>query len=151
MSQCKSKNVTVRFIRDVKAGPDPALVLTTDQQLNDLMKFCTSPDEFTVITVDPTFNLGDFDVAPITYHHLLLQSEHTGKSPVFVGPVLIHYRQDFAIFLYFASTLVGLRRDQGTDYVHRGHKSLLLAPISVWQEAGCISLLRLAPTMFYIF
>lgn len=91
MSQCKSKNVTARFIRDVKAGPDPALVLTTNQQLNDLVKFCTSPDEFTVITVDPTFNLGDFDVAPLTYRHLLLQSEHTGKSPVFVGPVLIHY------------------------------------------------------------
>ena len=50
MSQCKSKDVTAHFIRDVKAGPDPALVIATDQ--HDLVKFCTSPDEFTVITVD---------------------------------------------------------------------------------------------------
>ena len=111
MSQCKSKDVTAHFIRDVKAGPDPALVIATDQQLNDLVKFCTSPDKFTAITVDPTFYLGDFEVTPITYWHLFLQSEHTGKSPVFVGPMLIHYRKDFATFLYFASTLVGLRRD----------------------------------------
>ena len=127
MSQCKSKDVTAHFIRDVKAGPDPALVIATDQQLNDLVKFCTSPDEFTVITVDPTFNLGDFEVTPITYRHLFLQSERTGKSPVFVGPMLIHYRKDFATFLYFASTLVGLRRDLerlqafGTD----GEKALI--------------------------
>ena len=31
------------------------------------------------------------------------------------------------------------------DRLHKGHKSLLLAPISVWQETGCISLLRLPP------
>ena len=37
------------------------------------------------------------------------------------------------------------------DRLHRGHRSLLLAPISVFQETGCISLLRLTPTMFYIF
>ena len=75
MSQCKSKDVTAHFIRDVKDGPDPALVIATDKQLNDLVKFCTSPD--------PTFNLGDFKVTLITYQHLFLQSEHTGKSPVF--------------------------------------------------------------------
>ena len=28
------------------------------------------------------------------------------------------------------------------------NKSLLLAPISVWQETGCIGLLRLAPIIF---
>ena len=61
--------------------------------------------------MDPTFNCGDFEVTPITYQHLFLQSEHTGKSPVFVGPTLIHYRKDFATFLDFASTLVGLCRD----------------------------------------
>ena len=119
--------MTAHFIRDVKASPDPALVLVTDQQLNDLVKFCTSPDEFTVITVDPTFNLGDFDVTPLMYRHLFLRSERTRKSPVFVGPMLIHYRKDFATFLYFASTLVGLRRDLeklqafGTD----GKKALI--------------------------
>ena len=78
MSQCKSIDMTAHFIRDVKAGPDPALVLATDQQLNDVVKFFTSPDEFTVITVDPTFNLGDFDVTPLTYPY----SQSVQESPL---------------------------------------------------------------------
>ena len=82
-------------------------MLATDSQLHDLAKFSTNPEEFCIVTVDPTFNLGDFEATPITYHHLLI-SQRSGKSPVFLGPMLVHYRKDFCTFLYFASTLVGL-------------------------------------------
>jgi len=83
-------------------------VLATDSQLHDLAKFSSNPEEFCIVTVDPTFNLGDFEVTPITYRHLLLISQRSGKSPVFPGPMLVHYHKDFRTFLYFASTLVGL-------------------------------------------
>ena len=109
MSECKSKDANARFIRDVKAAPDPAVVLATDRQLDDIIRFGTSPEEFCVVTVDPTFNLGDFDVTPMTYRHLLLESERTKKPPVFVGPIMVHYRKTFQAYLYFASTLIGLR------------------------------------------
>ena len=75
MSECKSKDVTARFVRNVKAAPDPAVVLATDRQLDDMVRFGMSPEDFCVVTVDPTFNLGDFDVTPMTYRHLLLESE----------------------------------------------------------------------------
>ena len=39
MSECKSKNVTTEFVRDVKAAPELAVVLATDQQLEDLVTF----------------------------------------------------------------------------------------------------------------
>ena len=39
MIECKSKDVTARFVRDVKAAPDPALVLANDQQMCDLVHF----------------------------------------------------------------------------------------------------------------
>lgn len=58
--------------------------------------------------MDPTFNLGDFDVTPTSYRQCLLQSIRSGNSPVLIGPTLIHYRKTY---LFFASTLVGLRRD----------------------------------------
>lgn len=45
------------FVRDVKAAPDPALVLANDQQLHGLVCFCTDLEEFSAVTVDPTFNL----------------------------------------------------------------------------------------------
>ena len=50
----------------------------------------------------------EIEVTPITYRHLLLISQRSGKSPVFLGPMLVHYRKDFRTFLYFASTVVGL-------------------------------------------
>lgn len=109
MTEWKSKDITAQFVRDVKAAPDPALVLATDQQLDDMVRFCTSVDEFCVTTVDPTFNLGDFDVTPLSYRNLLLETKRSGKSPVFLGPLLIHHRKNFATYLYFTSTLVGLR------------------------------------------
>lgn len=111
MTDCKSKDVTARFVRDVKATPDPALVLANDQQLHDLVHFCTDSKEFLIVTVDPTFNLGEFDVTPITYRNLLLQTERSGNHPTFLGPTLIHFRKNFSTYLYFASTLIGLKHD----------------------------------------
>jgi hypothetical protein len=111
MTECKSKDITARFVRDVKAAPEPALVLCKDEQLDDVVRFATNSEEFCVVTVDPTFNLGDFDVTPLTYRHLLLETVRSGNKPVFCGPILIHYRKTFSTYLYFASTLIGLRRD----------------------------------------
>ena len=48
------------FIRDVKVAPEPMCVLTTDRQLNDMVRFCCNPVEFKPFTEDPTFDIGDF-------------------------------------------------------------------------------------------
>ena len=100
------------FIRDIKATPDPSVVACTDKQLNDLVRFCAPPAGLncSILTVDPTFSLGDFECTPVTYRHLLLVTRRYGKHPVFLGPVLVHYRKNFASFLFFASSLVGLRK-----------------------------------------
>lgn len=91
------------FIRDVKTLREPG------RQLDDLVGFCTDEDEFGIMTIDPIFSLGDFDVTIVTYRHLLLRSRRTSRPPVFIGPVLIHYRKTFATYLYFLSALVGMR------------------------------------------
>ena len=99
------------FIRDVKTLRELAVVVCYDRQLDDLVRFCTSDDEFGILTLDPTFSLGEFDVTVITYRHLLLHSKRTGRPPVFVGPALIHYRKTFSTYFHFLSTLIGLRRE----------------------------------------
>jgi len=63
-----------------------------------------------VLTVDPTFCLGDFDVTPTTYRHLLLQCVRTGKPPVMIGPCLIHYKINIQMYLFFASSMVGMNK-----------------------------------------
>lgn len=108
-----------KFIRSIEAAPEPMCVLSTDQQLLDLERFCTK-EEFGIISVDPTFNLGSFYVTPITYQNLLVEtSSHC--HPVLLGPVLIHQTKQFRPFHYFASTLTRLNpnlaniRAFGTD------------------------------------
>ena len=74
------------FIRDVRVAPEPLCVMTSDRQLNDLKRFCCNPVEFRPFTVDPTFDIGHFNVTPITYQHLLLENRRDGKAPIFNRP-----------------------------------------------------------------
>ena len=107
MQKAYSEDPSNRFVRSVNAAPEPAIVVSTDRQLQDLSKFCCNSFEFCPLTVDPTFCLGSFDVTLITYRHLLLQSKRYGNPPVFIGPCCIHYKKSFATYLFFASTIIG--------------------------------------------
>ena len=117
------------YVRDIKTSPDPAIVIASDGQLDDLVHFCAPPVgiESCIMTVDPTFSLGEFECTPVTYCQLLVQTRRGKVSPVFLGPVLIHYRKNFPSFLHFAASLVSLRKELqclrafGTD----GEKALV--------------------------
>ena len=79
------------------------------------------------MTINPTFSLREFECTPVTYRQLLVQTRQGKVSPVFLGPVLIHYRKNFPSFLHFAASLVSLRKELqclrvfGTD----GEKALV--------------------------
>ena len=106
MQMCKDTSGTDAFMRSVEAAPEPMCVLATNQQLADLERFCTSSPS-SVLSVDPTFNLGPFYVTPTTYHNLLVKTSG-GNHPVTLGPTLIHQTKTFQPFHYFASTLIRL-------------------------------------------
>ncbi len=95
----------------VNAAPYPMMVMALDYSLDDLVHFCTSPHGFSILGVDPTFNVGEFDVTVTTYCHLLLQhhKDPEGKPPVMFGPMFVHIRKDFSTYHFFASSLVGQR------------------------------------------
>jgi len=57
------------------------------------------------LSVDPTFNLGEFYVTPVVFLHKAFVSKRTGKSPVFLGPILIHQRINIEAYSYFAHQL----------------------------------------------
>ena len=115
------------FVQIVTSAPEPMCVMCTHSQLLDIERFCTRKDEFGPLTIDPTFDLGDFSVTVTCYRHLLLQSQQSqqsaAKSPVMIGPtcMLVHRRKVFSTYHFFASSLVSLRpsisglRAFGTD------------------------------------
>ena len=84
-------------------------ILATDHQLDDLVRFCTDPIQFAVLCIDPTFCIGDFNVTPIVFKYLLLESRRYGTPPIIHGPILVHQKKEFASYHYFLSTLIGLR------------------------------------------
>ena len=67
-------------------------VLSTNFQLFDIERFCTDHVTFTPLSVDPTFELGDFSVRVTSYRNLLLKNRATSRNPVMIGPMLVHRR-----------------------------------------------------------
>ena len=97
------------FVRLVTSAPEPMSILSTNDQLKDVVCFCTSSEECSPLCVDPTFDLGDFSVTVTSYRHLLLQHTKKGKkSPVLLSPLLVHRKKDFSSYHFFASSLVSL-------------------------------------------
>ena len=75
MLECKlAQGTQEAFVRDVKAAPDPQCVLFFDWQIADMERFVTGNSEQRgILTIDPTYNLGQFYVTPTTYPHLMLE------------------------------------------------------------------------------
>ena len=71
MMECKlSQGKNELYVQDVKAAPEPQSILFSGWQLQDLVRFCTDNRSFTPLSVDTTFNLGDFYDTPVSYYHL---------------------------------------------------------------------------------
>ena len=123
------------FVRVVNAAPYPMMVLAFDWMLDDLVRFCTVPGSFSVLSVDPTFSLGSFDVTVTTYRHLLLKSGE--KHPYMIGPLFVHLKKDFAAYHFFASSLVGKRQEllQLKCYGSDGEAALVNAFSTVFPNA----------------
>ena len=95
----------------MQVGPGVKAVLATEEQLADVVRFCTSPEEFGILGIDITYNIGDFYVTTTTYKHLAIVDKSTGKHPTFPGPMMVHTNEKEATFHYFASTLRELNSD----------------------------------------
>ena len=97
------------YVRKVQGAPDTMCVLATNHQLRELERNATNTAMYKIVSIDPTFNLGAFDVTVMTHEHGLVKSKRTGKHPIVMGPILIHRRKQFSNYYYFMSSLVELR------------------------------------------
>ena len=132
----KSENA---FVRVVNAAPYPMMVLAFDWMLDDIVRFCTVPGNFSVLSVDPTFSLGSFDVTVTTYSHLMLNpKDKKFKHPTMIGPLFIHVRKDFSAYHFFASSLVSLRHElhQLQCFGSDGEAALVKAFSTVFSKAS---------------
>ena len=75
MQRAYSEKPSSKFIRSIRAAPD----LAEEYQIADIERFFTSSTGFGILTVDPKFSVGQFNVTPITYRHLLLATKRKDK------------------------------------------------------------------------
>ena len=110
MERCKCvKEGELPFVCSVQAAPQPLCVLATETQLKQLQLCCTDVNDFSILSVDPTFNLGPFYVTPIVFLHKIVLNKRTQKHPVFLGPILFHQRMNTETYSYFAHQIQILR------------------------------------------
>ena len=111
MLECKLAQGTASVsVQDIKAAPYPMSVSHFEWRIQDMVRFLTCNHRLSVLMMDTTYKLGEFYVTPMTYHHLMVDIK-TKKHPVMLGPLLVHQKVDFPAFNYFASTLIGLRKE----------------------------------------
>ena len=62
--QCKeeAKDKKTAYIRKIICAPEPIVILSTEEQLGCIVRFCTNGLNFSVFSIDPTFDLGAFSV-----------------------------------------------------------------------------------------
>ena len=77
------------FIRKVPLFPEPIVFLASDQQLEDIERFCTNPARFCILGVDATFQIAGFYFTFATYRNLMLKTKR-GNHPVFICPGILH-------------------------------------------------------------
>ena len=120
--RAKSEDDGGKFVQETKVSPEPAFVVAQEWQLDDLLRFCTPAEEFSILTIDPTFNLVEFYVTPTNYLQVWLLAKCSyWEVASFYRPYYDLLLQNIPHLHFLASTLVGLRpglqglRGFGTD------------------------------------
>ena len=62
------------FLREINVTDSPHAFLALEDQLDNIVRYCTSSLCFSVLGVDATFKLGDFFVTLMMYKNLMLRS-----------------------------------------------------------------------------
>ena len=109
IDKCNSqKGTPYMFLREAWTAPELSLVLANEKELDDIDRFGTR-SSFTVLDVDSTFNICDYNVIITTYRHPLLLVKNQDIYPVMLGPILIHTINSFESYFTLPSTLIRLR------------------------------------------
>ena len=105
LSKEQWRNPPTAFVHHISSGTEKTVFLANLRQLKDVERFCTQPQSFSVLGVDPTFNIGNFYVTVTTYRYLMLYT-NKGVHPVMIGPILIHHKKGFDSYFQLPSGMV---------------------------------------------
>ena len=100
------KEMAESCIKGPQWTPSPRVVYVEDWQMAEIVENCCQPDSTCVLSIDTTFNVGQFYVTSTTYQNAKFVNQRTGKLANLPGPALFHVRQDESQFLFFSNNLL---------------------------------------------
>ena len=63
-----------RIYSGCEFGSGVKCLVASNQQLKDIERFCTNVSSFSILRIDPTYNIGNYYVKVTTYRHLLFET-----------------------------------------------------------------------------
>ena len=145
-SPCGDLEKLIRLQRDPKSPVQTVLIsgdwflafIYTERQLTDIVKFCCNLDDVSssVLGVDTTFNLCDMWLTDTSYRNQRLKTVRSNRkrSPVFMGPAMLHHSKDENTFRRFCCELIAAKPELsnikviGVDMeaaIYNGFKSVI--------------------------
>ena len=96
------------FIREVTCNDLPTVMLFTDQQVDDIVRFCChkKPNLVSELGMDITFQLGPFYLLVTTYKNPMLTVKGTSHPPSLLGPVMVCMTKEESTYLSFLHCLL---------------------------------------------
>ena len=109
------KGTSKEFIRDVNLVPELSVFVASNLQLKDIERYCTKVSLFSILGIDPTYNIGSYYVTVTTYRHLLFETVE-GANPVFLGPYLMHSGKEYNSYYRLPESMVKAIKTVDTFY-----------------------------------
>lgn len=93
-------------LRNLQWTPSPRVVYFTDEQAEDIVRECCRPDSTSILSIDTTFNVGNYYVTTTLYRSGKIVNRKTNKAVYLPGPAMFHTTKSQRDYLYFAHTLL---------------------------------------------
>lgn len=95
-----------KTVHNLQWTPSPRVVFYHEDQIDDILRDCCSPESKSILSIDTTFNVGNFYLTSTTYQSKKVLNKKTGKPANLPGPAMFHTSKSGNDFLYFIHTLL---------------------------------------------
>ena len=101
---CKEqKGKPNEFERDVRTGLETSIFLSSNQQLNNIFKFCMQDS---VLAVDATFSICSYSVTISAYRYPFFKDRKSDEHPVMIGHSVIHCHKTYESYFSLPSNML---------------------------------------------
>lgn len=90
-----------KTVHNLQWTPSPRVVICTEDQIKEIVKDRCSPGSTSILSIDTTFNVGNFYLTSPTFQSSKVLNKKTRKPANLPGPAMLHATKDWQRLLVF--------------------------------------------------